>query len=148
MIVSSAPQIRYPDYYGIDMSNIKDLIAFRAAIELNDDEHITEIYKKCIAQCSSESKKMYNFVQEVYNGLTDKQISDKITELVKPEGVDCEVEIIFQTIDELRTCCPNHSGDWCFSGNYPSQGGLKLLNQSFINFYEQKYLTSSLIYIS
>lgn len=138
VIVSSAPQIRYPDFYGIDMSIIEDLIAFRAATLLRGKDVIKDIYDKCIAQRGLPAHKMKNYVKELYDTLTDEQISKKIAELVTPEDVNCPVEVIFQTIDALHEICPNNPGDWYFSGNYPTKGGLKLLNESFIAYFEKE----------
>lgn len=136
VIVSSAPQIRYPDFYGIDMSTIEDLIAFRAAIELRGMDVVKEIYDKCIAQRGCAAVEMQNYVQELYAPLTNDDISKKIAELVTPKEVTCPVEIIYQTIDKLHEICPNNPGDWYFSGQYPTKGGVRLLNESFISFYE------------
>ena len=134
VVVSSAPQIRYPDFYGIDMSAIGDLVAFRAAVELRGFEAIKEIYQKCLDQEGLDASEMVNYVQEVYAPLTDELISQKIIELVTPKGVDFPIEIIFQKIDKLAEVIPNHRGDWYFSGNYPTKGGVKQLNNSFIQY--------------
>ena len=129
VIVSSAPQIRYPDCYGIDMAKIGDLVAFRAAIQLleeNDLEHIIdETYERCKEQLELGVNEMKNFVRMVYQPFTTQQISDKIAQLVKPEGCEAELQIIFQRIEDLHSACPKHRGDWYFSGNYPTPGGNK-----------------------
>ena len=136
VIISSAPQIRYPDFYGIDMSTIGDLIAFKAAVALRGKVVVKDIYDKCVAQVNEEPQNMTNFVQELYAPLTDEQISKKIVELVTPKDINFPVEIIFQSIEKLHEVIPNHPGDWYFSGNYPTVGGVKQLNLSFINYYE------------
>lgn len=132
IIVSSAPQIRYPDFYGIDMSNIGDLIAFRAALQLSDSDVTSDIYIKCSTQQLYPKSQIVNYIHEIYQPFTDEQISQKIAELVTPEGIDCPVEIIFQTRESLAQICCDHNGDWYFTGNYPTPGGVKALNNSFI----------------
>ncbi len=136
VIVSSAPQIRYPDFYGIDMSSIGDLIAFKAAVALRGKDVVADIYHKCKAQEDAEPQKIINFVQELYAPLTDEQIAQKVVELVTPQDIDFPIEILFQDLSVLHQAIPNHPGDWYFSGNYPTVGGLKQLNLSFINYYE------------
>ena len=142
VIVSSAPQIRYPDCYGIDMAKIGDFIAFRAALELlkdTDQYHIvTDVYKKCIKQRIKEDAGIENFVKEIYAPFTATQISDKIAEMLKTTNVKADVEVIFQTIEGLHEACPDHLGDWYFSGDYPTNGGKRVVNEAFINFYEGK----------
>ena len=142
VIVSSAPQIRYPDCYGIDMAKIGDFIAFRAALELlkdTDQYHIVaDVYKKCLKQRVKEDAGIENFVKEIYNPFTAVQISDKIAEMLKTSKIKAEVEVIFQTIEGLHQACPDHSGDWYFSGDYPTNGGKRVVNEAFINFYEGK----------
>ena len=142
VIVSSAPQIRYPDCYGIDMAKIGDFIAFRAAIELlkdTDQYHIvTDVYKKCIKQRVKEDAGIENFVKEIYAPFTAVQISDKIAEMLKTSEINADVEVIFQTIEGLHKACPDHLGDWYFSGDYPTNGGKRVVNEAFINFYEGK----------
>ncbi len=140
VIVSSAPQIRYPDFYGIDMSSIGDLIAFKAAAELRGRDVLKNIYEKCVAQDTNSQSEMVNFVTDLYAPLTDKQISDKIVELVRPEGIDFPIEIIFQDLPTMRMTIPNHRGDWYFSGDFPTQGGIRQLNKSFIDHYENLYM--------
>ncbi|MBA6151816.1 amidophosphoribosyltransferase [Gelidibacter maritimus] len=140
IVVSSAPQIRYPDCYGIDMAKLEDLIAFRAMLELlkeNDKYHlIDEVYKKCLEQVHLEDKEVRNFVKELYNQFTAEQISDKIGMLICDDSVKTEVKAIFQTIENLHVACPKNLGDWYFTGNYPTAGGNRVVNRAFINFYE------------
>ncbi len=132
IIVSSAPQIRYPDFYGIDMSNISDLIAFRAALELSDKKILTGIYQKCTVEQSNLKEDLINYASEIYKPFSDEEIARKIAELVIPEEVDCPVEIIFQKRESLSKICSQHSGDWYFTGNYPTKGGIKRLNDSLL----------------
>ncbi|PKQ45927.1 amidophosphoribosyltransferase [Confluentibacter flavum] len=140
VVVSSAPQIRYPDCYGIDMANLEGLVAFRAALGLLQDigkyNIIEEIYQRCKAQEDLEDIDVQNFVKEVYAPFTDEQISDKIAELLSDEGVKAEVKIIFQSVENLHKACPKHLGDWYFTGDYPTVGGNRVVNRAFINFYE------------
>ncbi len=140
VIVSSAPQIRYPDCYGIDMSRLKDFVAFQAMLALlkeNKKEHmLQETYAKCKAQEHSPKEEMVNYLKELYDQFTDDQISDKIAEILRPEDLKAEVSVIYQSIENLHIACPNHTGDWYFSGNYPTPGGNKVVNKSFINFME------------
>ncbi|MBV7269698.1 amidophosphoribosyltransferase [Winogradskyella luteola] len=140
IVVSSAPQIRYPDCYGIDMANLESLIAFRAALELLKDHnqyHIVEdVYQKCLKQVHLKDKNVVNYVKEIYSNFTDEQISDKISELLSDEDVNAEVKIIFQPVDNLHKACPKNLGDWYFTGNYPTVGGNRVVNRAFINFYE------------
>lgn len=142
VIVSSAPQIRYPDFYGIDMAKIEDLCAFRAAIELLKDskmEHvINSVYSKSAAQRYKPKEEITNYVKEIYAPFTAAQISNKITEMLTPDGISTEVEIIFQSIDGLHKACPNHTGDWYFTGNYPTPGGMRAVNNAFLNYIEQR----------
>ena len=142
VVVSSAPQIRYPDCYGIDMANLEDLVAFRAALSLLKDfgksQLIEQVYKKCKAQENLEDSKVLNFVKEIYESFTAEQISDKIAMLLSADGIKAEVKIIFQTIENLHHACPKNLGDWYFTGNYPTDGGNRVVNQAFINFYEGK----------
>ncbi len=140
IIVSSAPQIRYPDCYGIDMSKIDDFVAFKAAIALlkeHGKEHvIEEVYQNCKAQENVPAHEQSNQVKAIYDPFTAKEISNKIAELVKPEYVGSEVEVIYQSIENLHQACPNNSGDWYFTGNFPTPGGNKVINNAYINFYE------------
>ena len=142
VIVSSAPQIRYPDCYGIDMAKIGDFIAFRAALELlkdTDQFHIVaDVYKKCLKQRVREDAGIENFVKEIYAPFTAVQVSDKIAEMLKTSSIKADVEVIFQTLEGLHQACPDHLGDWYFSGDYPTNGGKRVVNEAFINFYEGK----------
>jgi len=140
VVVSSAPQIRYPDCYGIDMARIGDLVAFRAAISLleeNNQEHIIEeVYERCKEQLEKGVNEMKNFVRMIYQPFTAEQISDKISDLVRPPDFQSDLKIIFQKIEDLHSACPNHRGDWYFSGNYPTPGGNRVVSKAFINYIE------------
>jgi amidophosphoribosyltransferase len=140
IIVSSAPQIRYPDCYGIDMAKMGDFIAFNAAVQLLKDtkqEHIlTTVYDKCKAQAHLSKEEMVNYIQEIYKPFTAEQISVKISELLTPKGTRAKVEIIYQSISDLHASCPDHKGDWYFTGNYPTPGGVKVVNKAFMNYIE------------
>lgn len=140
IVVSSAPQIRYPDCYGIDMAKLEDFVAFRAAFELHKEKGQAEItdniYQKCISALEKDMIDQPNYVQDFYNGLSDAEISAKIAQLLSPDDLKAEVEIIYQTIDNLHKACPKNLGDWYFTGNYPTPGGNRVVNRAFINFYE------------
>ena len=140
IVVSSAPQIRYPDCYGIDMANLEGLVAFRAALELLKDTNnyglVEDVYHKCKSQVDLEDKQVQNFVKEIYHRFTDEQISDKIAELLSGEDVNAEIKIIFQSVENLHKACPKNLGDWYFTGDYPTPGGNRVVNRAFINFYE------------
>lgn len=140
VIVSSAPQIRYPDCYGIDMAKIGDFVAFRAALELLKEQGkagvIEEVYKKSKAQERLKDYEVVNYVKEIYTPFTDEQISDKIAELVAPDDLKAELKVIFQSVENLHKACPENLGDWYFTGEYPTIGGNRVVNQAFINFYE------------
>lgn len=140
IVVSSAPQIRYPDCYGIDMAKLEDFIAFRAAIALlkenGKEEIITQVYEKCKAQVDLKDKNVQNFVKNIYAPFTDKEISAKISELLCDKTVQPEVEIIYQTVDNLHKACPKNLGDWYFTGDYPTNGGNRVVNRAFINYME------------
>ncbi len=140
VVVSSSPQIRYPDCYGIDMAKLGDFVAFRAAIallkETGQESVINNVYRKCKAQQNLPKEEMINYVRDIYKPFTPDQISDKIAELLTPHGMKAEVRIVFQTIENLHASCPNDKGDWYFTGNYPTPGGNKVVNTSFINFIE------------
>ncbi len=142
IVVSSAPQIRYPDCYGIDMANLEGLVAFRAALALLKDQNkmklVEEVYSKCKAQENLSDHEVKNFVKEIYAPFTAEQISAKISELLSDKEINAEVVIIFQTIENLHKACPQNLGDWYFTGNYPTDGGNRVVNQAFINFYEGK----------
>tara|TARA_A100001011_G_scaffold28856_1_gene28017 strand:- start:8267 stop:10165 length:1899 start_codon:yes stop_codon:yes gene_type:complete len=140
IIVSSAPQIRFPDCYGIDMAKMTDLIAFRAAVSLlyqnGKKDKIEEIYKSCISENQKEASTIKNIVKQVYSDFSDEQLSHKISQMLKEEDINAGIEVIYQTIDNLHKACPNNLGDWYFSGEYPTKGGNKVVNQAFINYFE------------
>ena len=140
VVVSSAPQIRYPDCYGIDMAILGDFIAFQAAISLLKEKKmegvIDSVYKKCKAQIDLPKEEMKNYVKEIYSPFSPEQISSKISEILTPKEVNAEVEIIYQSIEDLHISCPNHTGDWYFTGDYPTPGGNKVVTKAFINFVE------------
>mgnify|MGYP006242242097 FL=1 len=140
IIVSSAPQIRYPDCYGIDMANLESLIAFNASLSLLKDHAmdslIKVVYEKCKKELELDDDKMINHVKEIYDQFSAEQISDKITELLSSHLENRDVKIIFQSIENLHKACPNSTGDWYFTGNYPTPGGNRVVNTAFVNFYE------------
>ncbi len=140
VVVSSAPQIRYPDCYGIDMARLENLIAFQAAVELHkkrgNKNIVEEIYNKCKDQLSFPDVKIVNVVKELYAPFTDEEISDKIALLISDTGIKARVKVIFQTVENLHKACPKNKGDWYFTGDYPTPGGNRVVNQAFINFYE------------
>jgi putative amidophosphoribosyltransferase len=139
-VLSSAPQIRYPDCYGIDMARLEDLIAFEATLALHKDAGtygvVEAIYQKCIAQKGKPDAEIINYVKELYAPFTPEQISQKITQLLRPEAMKCDLDIIFQSVENLHKACPKNLGDWYFTGDYPTVGGNRVVNQAFINFYE------------
>jgi amidophosphoribosyltransferase len=140
IIVSSAPQIRYPDCYGIDMSKMGEFVAFEAAIQLLRErgmEHIIdEVYEKCKASLQLPKEEIVNHVKEIYEPFSQEEISARITKIITPEGINAKVEVIYQTLDNLHIACPGHTGDWYFSGNYPTPGGNKVVNKAFVNWKE------------
>jgi amidophosphoribosyltransferase len=140
VVVSSAPQIRYPDCYGIDMARLEDLVAFRAALALLKDHNkyhiVQDVYKKCKAQKDFEDKNVQNYVKEIYDPFTDDEISLKISELLSDTSINAEVKILFQPVKNLHKACPDNLGDWYFTGNYPTDGGNRVVNRAFLNFYE------------
>ena len=140
VIVSSSPQVRFPDYYGIDMPRMNEFCAFRAAIELLKETGrqsiIDDVYRKSKAQEKLPKEQVTNYVTEIYEPFTQDEVSVKIAEMLTPPDVVCPVELVYQTIEGLHKACPNHSGDWYFSGNYPTPGGNHLVNQAYINYYE------------
>ena len=140
VVVSSAPQIRYPDCYGIDMARIDAFIAFKAAIALlkqtNQYHIVDEVYQKSKAQQGLDDTAVVNYVKEIYSPFTDEQISAKIAEMLKTDDINAAVEVIYQTVEGLHKACPDHLGDWYFTGDYPTPGGMRVVNQAFINFYE------------
>ena len=141
VIVSSSPQVRYPDYYGIDMSSMDHFIAFKAALALLEERGmwhlVTDVYCKCREQLTKAPEERVNCVKEIYAPFTEEEISDKIVELLTPPNVKAEVKIVYQTLDGLHKACPNHPGDWYFSGDFPTPGGTLLVNKAFIDYYEQ-----------
>lgn len=143
VLVSSSPQVRYPDYYGIDMANMNEFIAFRAAIELLKDRNMTsiidDVYHKCLGQRDLPKTQMVNYVKGIYEPFTDQDISEKMVEMLRPKEVATPIEIVYQTIEGLHKACPDHRGDWYFSGDYPTPGGVKLVNKAFIDYYETVY---------
>lgn len=142
VVVSSAPQIRFPDCYGIDMSRMKDFVAFRAVLallkETGKDDLLEEVYEKCLR--SPYNKNAPNYVKELYEPFTYEQVSRKISEIVTPADLKAKVEIVYQTVANLHKACPNHSGDWYFTGNYPTPGGNRVVNKAFVNFMEGKMI--------
>ena len=140
VVVSSAPQIRYPDCYGIDMARLEKLVAFNAAIELHKDKGtdaiIEEIYHKCKQQLEIEDTEVVNHVKDLYAPFTDEQISDKIAQIITEEGISTKVKLIFQSVDDLHKACPKNLGDWYFTGDYPTSGGNRVVNKAYVNFYE------------
>ncbi|MFD2908413.1 amidophosphoribosyltransferase [Flavobacterium ardleyense] len=142
VVVSSAPQIRYPDCYGIDMAKLEGLVAFRAVLELLKDRNlyhiVDDVYKKSKAQEDYIDADVVNYVKEIYAPFTDQEISDKIAVMLKPEETKAEVKIIFQTVANLHKACPKNLGDWYFTGDYPTDGGNRVVNKAFMNFYEGK----------
>jgi len=140
VIVSSSPQVRFPDYYGIDMARMNEFCAFRAAIELLKESGrqslIDAVYHKSKAQENLPKEQVINYVTEIYEPFMQHEVSKKIAEMLTPSDVNCPVELVYQTIEGLHKACPNHTGDWYFSGNYPTPGGNRLVNKAFINYYE------------
>ena len=140
VVVSSAPQIRYPDCYGIDMARIEDFIAFKAALALlkeTNQYHIVDtVYKKAIDQREKEDADIVNYVKEIYIPFTTEQVSKKIAQMLKTKDINAEVEVIYQSVDNLHKACPDNLGDWYFTGDYPTDGGHRVVNEAFINFYE------------
>ena len=143
VIVSSSPQVRYPDYYGIDMAKMSEFIAFKAAIELLKEREMRDViesaYHKSKEQAGLPKEQMVNYVKEIYAPFTDEEISAKMVELLTPKGTKAKVQIVYQPLEGLHEACPRHRGDWYFSGDYPTPGGVKLLNAAFINYIEQVY---------
>jgi len=142
IVVSSAPQIRYPDCYGIDMAKMNDFIAFQAAIQLLHDTKqshiIDEVYKLCVAQKDLPKEEMVNYVRKIYAPFSAEKIAEKISKLVTPQNCNASVHVIFNTIEDLHKACPDNLGDWYFTGHYPTPGGTKVVNQAFINYIEKR----------
>lgn len=146
IIVSSAPQIRYPDYYGIDMSSLQEFCVFRAAIKLLKDQGkedtIGDVYAACLDELKKSVEEMRNCVRDIYEPFTVEEINEKIVEMLRPKDVTTPIELVFQSIDGLHQAIPNHRGDWYFTGLYPTPNGMKLCNQAFIDYYEKEYKQS------
>jgi amidophosphoribosyltransferase len=142
VVVSSAPQIRYPDCYGIDMSRMGEFVAFEAAVSLlketGKENVLTEVYQKCKDSLALPKEKVQNYVKAIYEPFTDQEISDRIAEIITPKGTKAEVKVLYQTLDNLHIACPDHLGDWYFSGNYPTPGGNKIVNRAYVNWMEGK----------
>jgi amidophosphoribosyltransferase len=145
VVLSSAPQIRYPDCYGIDMSELGKFVAFAAAVALLKDrdqsEVLNEVYQACIAEESSANPQPINHVKRIYTSFSDEEISAKISELVRPPEITWAgtIELVYQTVAGLRWAIPNHTGDWYFTGDYPTPGGFRVVNRAFINYMEKRH---------
>ena len=143
VIVSSSPQVRYPDYYGIDMAKMSEFIAFKAAVELLKEREMRDViaaaYRKSKEQVGLPKEQMVNYVKEIYAPFTDEEISAKMVELLTPKGTKAKLQIVYQPLEGLHEACPKHPGDWYFSGDYPTPGGVKMLNKAFIDYIEQVY---------
>ncbi|MDR3137480.1 MAG: amidophosphoribosyltransferase [Tannerellaceae bacterium] len=149
VIVSSSPQVRYPDYYGIDMSRMNEFITFKATVTLLEEHGQTAILQEAYEQAKlqeerimdgSQTEPLRNYVQDIYAPFTDKDISAKMADMLTSPAIQSKIEIVYQTIDGLHASCPNHPGDWYFSGNYPTQGGMRMVNRALITFMEEEYL--------
>ena len=142
VVVSSAPQIRYPDCYGIDMSRMGEFVAFEAAISLlkesGRDDILLQVYQQCKDSASLPKEQVVNYVKAIYEPFTDQEISDRIAQIITPKSINCEVQVLYQTLDNLHKACPGHAGDWYFSGHYPTPGGNKVVNRAFVNWMEGK----------
>ncbi|HTF80235.1 MAG TPA: hypothetical protein VL947_00865, partial [Cytophagales bacterium] len=138
----SAPQIRYPDCYGIDMSKMKEFVAFRAMMallkETGKENMLDEVYEKCKIALEKDEADTENFVKILYDQFTDEQISDKIAEIITPSDLHAEVKVVFQKVENLNKACPDNLGDWYFTGNYPTPGGFRVVNKAFVFFMEGK----------
>ena len=143
VIVSSSPQVRYPDYYGIDMSSLEQFIAFKAAVSLLKERQMNDVircaYRKAKLQEEHPGGRIKNYVKELYAPFSDEEIAERIAVLLTPENIHAKVQIVYQDLEGLHKACPQHRGDWYFSGNYPTEGGLRLLNKAFIEFIEKRY---------
>lgn len=144
VVVSSSPQVRYPDYYGIDMAKMEEFIAFRAAIALHkergSDSILEDVYKLCKAQENLPKEEVVNYVRQIYKPFTAEEISQKMAEMLRPEGVTTEIHIVYQSLDGLHKACPHSPGDWYFSGHYPTPGGNKRVTEAFIHYYESNFI--------
>ena len=142
VVCSSAPQIRYPDCYGIDMSRLGDFVAFRAAVELLRESGrqtlIDDVYRECLEQLQGERSQAANCVKRIYEPFTDEQISAKIAQIIKAPDIRSQVEVIYQTVPNMHEAIPAHGGDWYFTGDYPTPGGNAVADQAFVNFYEKR----------
>ena len=142
VVVSSAPQIRFPDCYGIDMSRMGEFVAFEAAISLlkdaGRDDVILKVYQQCKDSANLPKEEVENYVKAIYEPFTDQEISDRIAQIITPKEIKADVKVIYQTLDNLHKACPDHQGDWYFSGNYPTPGGNKVVNRAFANWMEGK----------
>ena len=139
-MVSSSPQIRYPDYYGIDMSRLEELCAFRAAIALIRERGLQKLLDNTYRLCKNETLRD-NHVRQIYAPFTVEEINRKIVEMLRPDGMQTPVELVFQSIEGLHEACPKYLGDWYFTGHYPTPGGMRMVNQAFVNFYENSVHT-------
>jgi len=142
VVVSSAPQIRFPDCYGIDMSRMGEFVAFEAAISLlkeaKKEDIILKVYQQCKDSAKLPKEEVVNYVKAIYEPFTDQEISDRIAKIITPEKTNAQVQVIYQTLDNLHKACPDHIGDWYFSGDYPTPGGNKVVNRAFVNWMEGK----------
>jgi len=142
VVVSSAPQIRYPDCYGIDMSRMGEFVAFEAAVSLlketGKENVLVDVYQKCKASLSLPKEEVENYVKAIYEPFTDQEISDRIAQIITPKGTKAEIKVLYQTLDNLHAACPDHLGDWYFSGDYPTPGGNKIVNRAYVNWMEGK----------
>ena len=142
VVVSSAPQIRFPDCYGIDMSRMGEFVAFEAAISLlkdaGKDDVILKVYQQCKDSAKLPKEEVENYVKAIYEPFTDQEISDRIAQIITPKEIKAEVKVLYKTRDNLHKACPDHKGDWYFSGNYPTPGGNKVVNKAFANWMEGK----------
>ena len=140
VIVSSSPQVRFPDCYGIDMSRMGEFIAFKAAMTLLEERGmryvIDDVYHRCKSQESLPKERIVNYVKEIYAPFSDEEVAAKIAQLLTPEGTRAEIQIVFQSVEDMHKSIPNHPGDWYFTGNYPTPGGNRLVCKAFINYYE------------
>ena len=143
VVVSSAPQIRYPDYYGIDMPRLEEFCVFHATmalvLERNMGELVEKTYQACLDELKKPAAEQRNCVRDIYTPFTVEEINAKIVEMLRPEGMTIPIDIVFQSLEGLHTAIPNHKGDWYFTGHYPTPGGTRLCNQAFVNYVENVY---------